>query len=61
MAIGGELDRSSHVLHMSPNSEANVGMVLTSEDCASLRIVVQDPKTDAVLDRSSEIPVSLGI
>ncbi|MDE2823558.1 MAG: PglZ domain-containing protein, partial [Chloroflexota bacterium] len=61
MAIGGELDRSSHVLHMDPNSTANVGMVLTSDDCASLRIVVQDPKTDAVLDRSGEIPVSLGI
>ena len=61
MAIGGELDRSSHVLHMSANSEANVGMVLASEDCGSLRIVVQDPKTDAVLERSGEIPVSLGM
>ena len=61
MAIGGELDRSSHVLHMNPNSEANVGMVLTRDDCAALRIVVQDPKTDAVLDRPSEIPVNLGI
>ena len=61
MAIGGELDRSSHVLHVSLNAEANVGMVLTSDDCSTLHIVVQDPKTDAVLDRSPEIPVNLGI
>ena len=61
MAIGGELDRSSHVLHMSPNSEANLGMILTRDDCTSLRVVVQDPATDAVLDQSVEIPVSLGV
>lgn len=61
MAIGGDLDRSSGVLHVSPNSEANVGMMLTRDDCTTVRVVVLDPATDAVLDQSDELPVKLGI
>ena len=61
MAIGGDLDRSSGLLHMSPNSEANVGMMLTRDDCTSVRVVVLDPATDAVLDQSEELLVKLGI
>ena len=61
MAIGGDLDRSSGILHVSRNSETNVGIMLTRDDCTSVRIVVLDPATDAVLDQSDELPVKLGI
>ncbi|KAA3641212.1 MAG: PglZ domain-containing protein [Armatimonadetes bacterium] len=61
MAIGGDLDRSSGILHVSPNSEASVGMMLTRDDCTSIRVMVLDPATDAVLDKSDELPVKLGI
>jgi hypothetical protein len=61
MAIGGDLDRSSGILHVSPNSDANVGMMLTRDDCTSVRVVVLDPATDAVLDQTDELPVKLGI
>lgn len=61
MAIGGDLDRSSGILHVSPNADANVGMMLTRDDCTSVRVVVLDPATDAVLDQTDELPVKLGI
>ena len=61
MAIGGNLDRASGVLHINRNSEANVGMMLTRDDCDFVRVVVLDPATDAVMDQSDELPVKLGI
>ena len=61
MAIGGDLDRESGIIQVNPNSEANVGMMLTRDDCDSVRVVVLDPLTDAVLDQSDELPVKLGI
>ena len=61
MAIGGDLDRASGILQVNPNSEASVGMMLTRDDCDSVRVVVLDPVTDAVLDQSDELPVKLGI
>ena len=61
IAIGGDLDRSSGILHVSPNADANVGMMLTRDDRTSVRVVVLDPATDAVLDQSDELPVKLGI
>ena len=61
IAIGGDLDRSSGILHVGPNADANVGVMLTRDDCTSVRVVVLDPATDAVLDQSDELPVKLGI
>ncbi|MEZ5065894.1 MAG: PglZ domain-containing protein [bacterium] len=61
MAIGGDLDRTSGVLHVRANTEANVGMMLTRADCTSVRVLILDPATDAVLDQSDELPVKLGI
>ena len=61
MALGGDLDRSSGTLHASPDVDANVGMMLTRDDCSSVRVVVLDPATDAVLDQSDDLPVKLGI
>ena len=40
---------------------ATVAMLLQSEDCDKVRVVVQDPTTDAVLAQSNDIPVNLGI
>ena len=61
MAIGADFDRTSGVLHMKPGAEVSVGLMLTRDDRKSVRVVVQDPATDAVLDQSDEIPVNLGI
>ncbi|MCA9231625.1 MAG: PglZ domain-containing protein [Planctomycetales bacterium] len=61
MAVGAELDRGSGILKLSKESEAHVGMMLTRDDCKTLRVVLTDPATDAVLDQSEELPVQLGI
>jgi hypothetical protein len=61
MTVGAELDRDSGIVTMQPGTEASVGVMLTREDCETVRIVVQDPATDAVLGQSDEIPVRLGI
>ncbi|SEU47609.1 PglZ domain-containing protein [Nonomuraea wenchangensis] len=61
MAMGGDLDHASGVLRVNPNSEANLGMMLTRDDCTSVRVVVLDPATDAVLAQSDELRVKLGI
>ena len=61
MAIGGYLDPASGILEVNPNSEASVGMMLTRDDCDSVRVVILNPATDAVLDQSEDLPVKLGI
>jgi hypothetical protein len=61
MAHGADFDGASGVITMQLGSEANVGIMLAVEDCQSVRVVVQDPATDAVLARSAEISVRLGI
>jgi hypothetical protein len=61
MALGGVLDRASGTLRIKPGAEAHVGLMLRDERCAAIRVVVQDPATDAVLAQSDEIPVKLGI
>ena len=61
MAIGADLNRSTGVLHISSGTKPNIGLMLTKDDCETVRIVIQDSKTDAVLDQSDELPVKLGI
>ncbi len=61
MVVGADLDRATGVLQVKPGTEISVGLMLTRDDCSSVRIVVQDTATDAVLDQSDEIPVKLGI
>jgi len=61
LAIGARLERDTGLLHLTPNSEASVGLMLLREDCASLRVVVVDTLSDAVLAQSALLPVSLGI
>lgn len=61
MAQDAEFDRTSGVVRVAPGTTATVGLMLTREGCTTVRIVIQDPATDAVLAQSDEIPVQLGI
>jgi hypothetical protein len=61
MAMGGEFDSSTGCVTLQPGQPADVGMLLTRYDPPSIRIVVQDPATDAVLGQTGDIPVELGM
>jgi hypothetical protein len=61
MALDAELDRATGQVHIEPGGTANIAMMLTRDDCKKLRIVAQDPTTDAVLAQSNDIQVKLGI
>jgi hypothetical protein len=61
MALEADFDREAGLVILRPGVEATVGMMLLRDDCPSVRLVVQDPATDAVLGESSEIPVRLSI
>ena len=61
MAVGAAFDRTTGILQVKPGSEASVGLMLTRDDCETVRIVVLYPSTDAVLDQSADLPVKLGI
>ncbi len=60
MALGAELDMATGTVLLTPGVPANIGLMLTRDDCPSVRIVVQNPVTDAVLGQTDEIPVRLG-
>jgi hypothetical protein len=62
MAIGTELHRETGCVRLQPEGLATVAFLLSDETVSSLRVVVQDPETDAELYRSpAEIPVRLGV
>lgn len=62
MAFGAELDRVTGCVTLEPDTPITVGFLLCDDSVASLRVVVQDPATDADLFRSPvDIPVRLGI
>lgn len=62
MAIDAELDRATGCVKLQPNRPITIAFLLTDESAASLRVVVQDPTTDAELYRSpTDIPVRLGV
>jgi hypothetical protein len=61
MVLSADFDRATGIMHVPPGTEASVGLMLTRDDCPQVRIVVQDPTTDAVLAHSDAIPVKLGI
>ena len=61
MALDAEFDRASGVLRVQPGKAANVGMMLTRDEFKKIRIVAQDPATDAVLAQSDDIDVRLGM
>jgi PglZ domain len=62
MAIDAELDRATGCVTLQPNTPITVAFLLSDESAGSLRVVVQDPATDAELYRSpTDIPVRLGV
>ena len=62
MAVGAHFDAASGCVMLEPDKPVTVAFLLTDESVASLRIVVQDPATDAELYRSpTDIPVRLGV
>jgi PglZ domain len=62
MAIDADLDRATGCVKLQPGKPVTVAFLLSDESVPSLRIVVQDPTTDAVLYRSAnDIPVRLGV
>ena len=62
MAIDAELDDATKAVTIAADKPANVAFLLQDDSISSLRIVVQDPATDAELYRSpADIPVRLGV
>lgn len=62
MAIDAEHDRAADTVKLEPQKPVTVAFVLTDDSVSSLRIVVQDPATDAELYRSPiDLPVRLGV
>jgi hypothetical protein len=62
MVINADLDRASGNVTLQPGQEATIAFVLNREEVPALRVVVQDPATDAELYRSpKDIPVRLGV
>lgn len=59
MAVDADLDRASGVLKLSSGEVANIAMILNRDEVAQIRIVAQDPVTDAVLAQSGDIDVKL--
>jgi hypothetical protein len=60
--IDAELDRATGCVKLQPNKPITVAFLLSDESVASLRVVIQDPTTDAELYRSpADIPVRLGV
>jgi hypothetical protein len=62
MALGAELNRATGCVTLQPDVPISVGFLLSDDSVPSLRVVVQDPATDADLFRSpTDIPVRLGM
>jgi len=57
MAPDAEFDRATATVQLLPRKGVSIGMMLTKETSKKVRIVVQDPATDAVLAQSEEIEV----
>ena len=60
MAVDADFDRATGTVVVKPGTAVNVAMVLTSDGAKRLRVVAQDPATDAVLAQSDDIDVKLG-
>jgi hypothetical protein len=62
MAVDAEFNRETGEVKLESNRPVTVAFLLTDESVRALRVVVQDPITDAELYRSpSDIPVRLGV
>ena len=62
MAVDGEFDRTSGCVKLQAGKPVTIAFLLSDESVPSLRIVIQDPATDAELFRSpTDIPIRLGV
>jgi len=62
MAVDAPFDRATGCVTLEPGKPVTVAFLLSDESGTALRIVVQDPATDAELYRSpADIPVRLGV
>lgn len=62
MAVSAPFDRVAGTVTIEPGKPVTIAFLLSDESAASLRVVVQDPATDADLYRSpTDIPVRLGV
>ena len=62
MAIDGDFDRATGCVKLQAGEPVTVAFLLSNESAPSVRIVIQDPTTDAELYRSpTDIPVRLGV
>lgn len=62
MAIDAELDRLTGCVTIQAGKPVTVAFLLSDESAASVRVVVQDPTSDAELYRSpTDIPIRLGV
>jgi PglZ domain len=62
MAVDAEVDRATGCVRLEPGRPVTIAFLLSDENVSALRVVVQDPTTDAELYRSpTDIPVRLGV
>lgn len=62
MAIDGDFNRTTGCVKLQAGKQVTVAFLLSDESAPSLRVVIQDPTTDAELYRSpTDIPVRLGV
>lgn len=62
MAVGAEFDQSTGCVKLQPGKPTSIAFLLSDEGATSIRVVVQDPVSDAELYRSpTDIPVRLGV
>jgi len=62
MAMEAQFDRATGIVKFEPNKPVTIAFLFSDESAASLRVVVQDPATDAELYRSpTDIPVRLSL
>lgn len=62
MAVDAQFDRTTGCVTLEPNKPVTIAFLLSDESASSLRVVVQDPTSDAELYRSpTDIAVRLGV
>jgi len=62
IAVDAEFDRATGCVELEPDKQVTIAFLLSDESTESVRVVVQDPATDAELYRSpTDIPVRLGV
>ena len=62
MAVDGDFERATGCVKLQAGKPVTIAFLLSDESSPSLRVVIQDPTTDAELYRSpTEIPVRLGV